>query len=140
MMITIKRYIHIWHVCLVTMKVLVDILVTFLQLTNWILDSLATCHMSPQVSDFIPGSLENRNNYIRVADGHYVTINKKGKVQIIMLKNNRNTFIATLHNILLAPDLCNKLFSIIKLMNLGHTCLFQKGFCTVYFGDKKGTR
>ena len=140
MMITIKRYIHIWHVCLVMMKVLVDILVTFLQLTNWILDSLATCHMSPQVSDFIPGSLENRNNYIRVADGHYVTINKKGKVQIIMLKNNRNTFIATLHNILLAPDLCNKLFSIIKLMNLGHTCLFQKGFCTVYFGDKKGTR
>ena len=26
-----------------------------LQLTNWILDSGATCHMTPQVSDFIPG-------------------------------------------------------------------------------------
>ena len=23
------------------------------------------------------------------------------------------------------------------LMNLGHTCLFQKGFCTAYFGDKE---
>ena len=27
------------------------------QLTNWILDSGATCHMTPEVSDFIPGSL-----------------------------------------------------------------------------------
>ena len=29
------------------------------QLTNWILDSGATCHMTPEVSDFIPGSLED---------------------------------------------------------------------------------
>ena len=28
------------------------------QLTNWILDSGVTCHMTPRVSDFIPGSLE----------------------------------------------------------------------------------
>ena len=27
------------------------------QLTNWILDSGATCHMTPEVKDFIPGSL-----------------------------------------------------------------------------------
>ena len=25
------------------------------QLTNWILDSGETCHMTPEVSDFIPG-------------------------------------------------------------------------------------
>ena len=29
------------------------------QLTNWILDSGATCHMTPEVSDFIPLSLED---------------------------------------------------------------------------------
>ena len=29
------------------------------QLTNWILDSGATCHMKSEVSDFIPGSLED---------------------------------------------------------------------------------
>ena len=29
------------------------------QLTNWILDSGATCHRTPEVSDFIPGSLED---------------------------------------------------------------------------------
>ena len=53
-----------------------------------------------------------------------------------MCNYNGDTFIATLHNLLLAPDLCGRLFSIIKLMNLGHTCLFYKGFCTVYFAGK----
>ena len=53
-----------------------------------------------------------------------------------MCDNNRYPFIATLHNVLLAPDICNRLFSIITLKNLGHTCLFHKGFCTVYFGAK----
>ena len=50
-----------------------------------------------------------------------------------MCDDNGKPFIATLHNVLLAPDLCDRLFLIITLMNSGHTCLFQKGFCTVYF-------
>ena len=54
-----------------------------------------------------------------------------------MFDNNRETFIARLYNVLLAPDLCDRLFSIITLMNAGHTCLFHKGFCTVYFGAKE---
>ena len=54
-----------------------------------------------------------------------------------MCDDNGNTFIATLYNVLLAPDLCDSLFSIITLMNSGHTCLFHKGFCTVYFGEDK---
>ena len=37
----------------------------------------------------------------------------------------------------MAPDLCDRLFSIIALMNAGHTCFFHKGFCTVYFGAKE---
>ena len=41
------------------------------QLTNWILDSGATCHMTPQVSNFIPGSLEDRDKHIEVADGYH---------------------------------------------------------------------
>ena len=38
------------------------------QLTNWNLDSGAMCHMTPQVSDFIPGLLEDTNKHIEVAD------------------------------------------------------------------------
>ena len=54
-----------------------------------------------------------------------------------MCDNNTKTFVATLYNVLLAPDLCDILFSIITLMNDGHMCLFHKGFCTLYFGAKE---
>ena len=54
-----------------------------------------------------------------------------------MCNDNGKTFVATLSNVILAPDLCDRLFSIITLMNSGHTCLFHKGFCTVYFGAKE---
>ena len=87
------------------------------QLTNLILDSGATCHMTPEVSDFIPGSLEDTDKYIEVADGHHVTAKQKDQVRIQMCDDNRKTFIATLYNVLLAPDLCDRLFSIITLMN-----------------------
>ena len=52
------------------------------QLNNRILDSEATCHMKPDVSDFIPGSLEDADKHTEVADGHHVTAKQKGKVQI----------------------------------------------------------
>ena len=96
------------------------------KLINWILESGSTCHMTPRVSGFIPGSLEYRDKYI-----------EKGQVQIKKCDDNGNPFVATLHNVLLALDLCDGLFLIITLMNLGHNCLFRKGFCMVYFGDKK---
>ena len=51
------------------------------QLTNWILDSGATCHMTPEVTDFIPGSLEDTDKFIEVVDGHNVTA--KQKVQYV---------------------------------------------------------
>ena len=108
-----------------------------LQLTNWILDLGTMCHMTPEVSDFIPGSLEDTDKYIEVADGHHVTAKQKGQVQVKTCDNNGKPFIATLHNVLLAPDLCDRLFLIIVLMNSGHTCIFLKGFYTVYFGAKE---
>ena len=35
-----------------------------LQLTNWILDYGSTCHMTPEVTDFIPCPLEDTDKYI----------------------------------------------------------------------------
>ena len=90
--------------------------------------------MTPEVTDFIPGTLEDTDKFIEVADGHHVTSKQKGQIRIQMCNNNGKTFIATLYNVLLAPDLRDRLFSIIKLMDAGHTCLFHKGFYTVYFG------
>ena len=62
---------------------------------------------------------------------------QKGQVRIQMCDDNGKPFVATLHNVLLAPDLCDRLFSIITLMNSGHTCIFQKGVFTVYVGAKE---
>ena len=42
------------------------------QLTNWVLYSGAMCHMTPEVLDFIPGSLEDTDKNIEVADGHHL--------------------------------------------------------------------
>ena len=108
-----------------------------LQLTNWILDSGATCHMIPKVSDHL---LEDRDKYIEVADGHHVHGKAKSTCSNKMCDNNGDTFIAPLRNVLLVPYLCNRLFSIIALMNSVRTCLFHEGFCTVYFGDKEKMR
>ena len=43
-----------------------------LQLTNWVLDSGSTCHITPQVSDFIQGFLEDKDKHIEVAYEHHV--------------------------------------------------------------------
>ena len=66
--------------------------------------------MKPQVSNFISGSLEDIDKYIEVAYEHKVTTKQKGKVQIKMCNDNGNPFIVTLHKVLLAPDLCDRLF------------------------------
>ena len=88
--------------------------------------------MTPEVTDFVPGSLEDTDKYIEVADGHHVTAKQKGQVRIKICEDNGKTFIATLHNVLLEPDLCDRLSSIVTLMNAGNTCIFTKGFawCT----------
>ena len=92
--------------------------------------------MAPEVSDFVLGSLEDTDKHIEVADGHDVTAKQKGEVRIDICKYHGDPFIATFYNVLLAPELCGRLFSIITLINSEHTCLFHKGFCTVYFGSK----
>ena len=66
------------------------------QLTNWILDFGATCHMKPELSDFIPGSLEDTDKHIEVADRHQITVKQKLQAQIKMCYNNGNPFIAML--------------------------------------------
>ena len=88
-----------------------------LQLTNWILDSCATCHMTPEISDFLPGLLVETDKYVEVADEHFFTAKQTGEVQIKMCGKNGKPFIATLYKVKLVPDLCDRLFFNITLMN-----------------------
>ena len=87
------------------------------KLTNWVLDSGLTCHMTPDVLHFTPGSLEDMDKHIEVADRHHFRTKQKVQVKIKMCNNNRDTFIETLCNLLLAPDICNRLFPNILLIN-----------------------
>ena len=62
-----------------------------LQLTNWILDSGAMCNMKPQVSDFIPGSLEDKNKKLKLRMDTTLRRSKNGKVQIKTCDNKGDT-------------------------------------------------
>ena len=86
-----------------------------------------------------PGLLEDTDIHIEVLERYHIMVKQEGQVQIKIYDDNGDPHIATLHNVLLAPDLCDRLFSIITLMKLGHTCLFKKRFFTVYVveQDKK---
>ena len=77
------------------------------KLTNWILDSWATFHMTPKASDFIPGLFKYMDKYIEVMDKNYVTEKQEVKVQIKICDDNGSHLIATLHNVILLPYLCN---------------------------------
>ena len=57
-----------------------------------------------------------------------------------MCDDNGKPLIDTIYNILLAPDSCVQIFSIITLMNLKHTCHFHKGFCMIFFGCNSQNR
>ena len=85
-----------------------------LQLTNFILDYGATYHMTLEISDFIPESLEDMDKHIKVEERHHVTAKQKGQVQIKMCDNNRDTFIATLQKLLLAPDYVTSYFQSLR--------------------------
>ena len=80
------------------------------QLNSLVLDSGEKCYMTTQIFDLIPGSLEDTDNYIGVAGGHYLTAKQKGKVRIRMCEENRYPLISTLKSVLLSLDLCNRLF------------------------------
>ena len=40
--------------------------------------------MTPEVTDVSPGSLEDMDKFVEVADGHHVTTKQKGSVRIQM--------------------------------------------------------
>ena len=70
--------------------------------------------MTPELSDFIPGSLEDMDKHLKVADRQHVTSKQKGQVQINICKNNRDPFIDILHNVLFTQDLFNRFFQSLR--------------------------
>ena len=63
--------------------------------------------MTPDISNFILVSLVETDKYIEVADENFATAKQTGTVQIKMCGDNGKPSIATIYNVILAPDLCN---------------------------------
>ena len=63
--------------------------------------------MTPEISDLIPGSLVETENYIEVLDKNFITAKKTGKFQIEMCDDNVKPFTSTLYNVILAPNFCD---------------------------------
>ena len=66
--------------------------------------------MTPDITVFIPVSLVEIDKYIKFADGRIIPAEQTGQFQIEIIDNNGGHFIATLYNILLAPEFCDRLF------------------------------
>jgi len=73
-------------------------------LSNWLMDSGATSHMTPRLAD-LEDVEEGLNLGIEVADGHIIHCTKSGKVRINMIDDNGNPLDAFLVDTLYVPGL-----------------------------------
>ena len=62
-------------------------------LYNWVMDSRATCHMTPYQTDFLPDSVNQIKKIVEIADGYNVPANLSGTV-LIKTKNDAGENIA----------------------------------------------
>ena len=56
---------RLWNICIKSPRRYFGYI---LELTNWILESGKTCHMTPEISDFVLVSIVETDKYIEVAD------------------------------------------------------------------------
>ena len=69
--------------------------------------------MTPDISDFILGSLVETDKYTKVPDENFFAAKQTGKFQIEICDRNGKPFIALLYNMILVPDLCDRLFPLL---------------------------
>ena len=104
-------------------------------LSNWLMDSGATSHMTPRLAD-LEDVEEGLNLGIEVADGHIIHCTKSGKVRINMIDDNGNPLDAFLVDTLYVPGLNRRLFSITKFASLGHAASIQRNSIKLLFGSE----
>ena len=89
----------------------VEILYTH-DLSNWVMDSGATCHMTPYESDFEHNSVSHTQKGVEDADGHNVPANLSSTI-LIRTKNDAGENITIcLIAVLCVPHLERHLFSL----------------------------
>jgi hypothetical protein len=81
--------------------------------TDWLIDSGATAHMTPSKEDF-NGTLTPFDSIVETANGGIIRVTHRGTVRILMCDIFRpdNTIVVKLHNVLFVPGLTKRLLSV----------------------------
>ena len=95
-------------------------------LHNWVMDSGATCHMTPYKSDFQQGSETQEDKAVEVADGFTVPSTLSGTVIIHVTSDQGDPIHIRIQGVLHVPELSRRLFSLMALIQDGHDVTLSK--------------
>ena len=105
-------------------------------ISNWVIDSGASAHMSPFLSDFVHGKMVSVSKIVQVADEYETPCNHKGQTHPLqMTSNNGKTVTAKMEHVLYVPTLNQHLMSVPCLTRSGHGVFFGDHYIRVYFGQ-----
>ena len=96
---------------------------------SWVIDSGATCHMSPNREWMTDFSCHNQD--ITVADNSKISSNGVGNI-LMNFKNSEEIVPKTVKNVIHVPNLATNLLSVSKVTEKGYVVTFDKHGCKVY--------
>ena len=87
---------------------------------NWVIDSGATCHMTPYESDFLHETARSIDKVVEVADGHTVPATLCGTVLIYTMTDLGQKNNLCIEDVLFVRHLERRLFSLMSLIEENH--------------------
>jgi hypothetical protein len=110
-------------------------------INDWLIDSGATNHMTPYVTDF-EGELIECDTAVEVANGGIIVVKHKGQVRIAMMdmddsSKNRDIIV---EDVLLVPGLKRRLFSVTHWNECNGSMTFLQDKTRIELNDDNGTQ
>ena len=95
-------------------------------ITNWLPDSGASSHMTPNLDDLYDVEKIGYECCVHLADGYTVETKLKGKVDIDMYSNDGLPITLTLEEVILVPGLSRRLFSLTNFASETHSVTLNR--------------
>jgi len=95
-------------------------------LKNYLLDSGANQHMTPQFED-LEDVVEGKHLSVKVTNGHIIKCPATRMIKLEMLDDDGNTLEVKLYDVMYVPGVSRRLFSITHFVHHGHHATFTKG-------------
>ena len=107
------------------------------ELSEWLIDSGCSNHMTPFEDDLIT-DIGSSKSLVEVANGNIVKAPKKGTafIRIVDVKTHK-TFDILLEDVLYVPGLSRRLFSVTQWTNSGGSLSFHGTTCKIAYQDAK---